>query len=640
MGLFYWRADDQFELRVVSGPEISEPRHQALTSLPMSDPLVRRVQSASGALVFADAAASPEVNPSALVVGAGAARFLCAVPVSVAGRLRGLLCVGDKTPRALGAVAHDALIESLSHWAAIAASLIEQQYHLRRRERAEREYLRYKNRHETHIQNTPVAFVQWNADFEVTGWNPAAESVFGYSEVEALGRDIVDLIVLPDGRPEVRKRLGKLLAGANEPYAINENQTKDGRTILCEWYNTPLNDETGAVYGGISLALDITDRMEAHQALEERERDLAVTLNSIGDAVIATDAAGRITRMNPVAEELTGWTFADAKGRLIDEVIRLETGETGQLYPGAFEAVIETGRIHAEARPAALVRRDGTRCQISDSIAPIRTADGEMRGAVLVFSDATEQYQREQELRQAREIAEEMNQLKSAFLANMSHEIRTPLTTIIGFAEIVEEETRSAAELAEAGEFAALIRRSGQRLLETINSVLDLSRLEAGTVHLHPRQIDIGREVHETIDLFRPRSEDAGIRLEVDVPEAPLHAFIDPAGVHRIMVNLVGNALKFTEPGGRITVSAFAEGGESVIEVQDTGVGIDPEFVPALFGAFQQESMGRARLHEGSGLGLAITQQLVELMSGTIEVESEKGEGTVFTVRLPQAAAS
>jgi PAS domain S-box-containing protein len=342
--------------------------------------------------------------------------------------------------------------------------------------------------------------------------------------------------------------------------------------------------------------------------------------------------------MNPIAEVLTGWTFAEVHGRPVDEVVRVEVDADEEAHWDAFQTAIETGELRRELDPITLRRRDGTFFQIKDSIAPIRTADGEVRGAVLVFSDATEQYQREQELREAREIAEEMNQLKSAFLANMSHEIRTPLTTIIGFAEIVEAETRSAAELEVAGEFAALIRRSGHRLLETINSVLDLSRLEAGTVHLHPSETDVSREVDETVNLFRPRAEDAGIRLVVEVPEAPLQAHLDPAGLHRILVNLLGNAIKFTEPEGRITVRAFAEEAHCVIEVRDTGVGIAPEFVPELFAAFQQESTGQARLHEGSGLGLAITQQLVELMGGTIEVASEKGEGTVFTVRLPQAA--
>ncbi len=644
VGLLYERAGEQMAIRTGGGPDFADTLRGTLSPLSMSDPFVQQLQQMEGPAVFADAAAHPSVRASALVAGPWPMRFIGAVPVVVRGATRGMLVVGDRSPRALGSVARDELVRLMADWAQVVTTLMDQQQALRARDRVEWEYLRYKNRHETHIENTPVAFMQWNPDFEVTGWNPAAESIFGYSAAEALGRNIGELIIPPALRSQVQGMLRGLLAENEQDgrHNINENRTKEGRTILCEWYNTPLKDENGTVYGGISLALDITDRVEAQEALEERERDLAVTLNSIGDAVIATDAEGNITRMNPMAEALTGWTIADARGTSIDEVVRVthaaEAGSRAAPFEELFEKVVDEGRVHNGTHPMTLVRRDDTRCQITESMAPIRTADGVVRGTVLVFSDATAQHRREQELREAREIAEEMNQLKSAFLANMSHEIRTPLTTIIGFAEIVEEETRSADEVEQAGEFAKMIRRSGQRLLETINSVLDLSRLEAGTVHLHPSETDVRHEVCETVDLFRPRFADADIRLTVEVPEEPLPAVIDPTGLHRILVNLIGNAIKFTDPGGEITVRASGSDTTLVLAVEDTGVGIDPAFVPDLFEAFKQETTGQNRLHEGSGLGLTITHQLVELMGGTIEVESKKGVGTMFTVRLPRHA--
>jgi signal transduction histidine kinase len=242
-----------------------------------------------------------------------------------------------------------------------------------------------------------------------------------------------------------------------------------------------------------------------------------------------------------------------------------------------------------------------------------------------------ERINREDALRAARDEAEEMNRLKSAFLANMSHEIRTPLTSIIGFSEVLGEQ-----DLGEASRFAHLIQRGGQRLLDTLNSVLDLSQLEAGSMQLAPKDINVGQEVEGAASFFTPRAEKDDVALHVHLPSDPVEAHLDASAVQRILNNLLGNAVKFTPAGGRIDVRLRAPADYVVIEVDDTGVGIDQDFLPHLFDAFQQESTGNARTFEGSGLGLAITHQLVQLMGGTIDVTTGKGEGTCFTVRLPR----
>jgi signal transduction histidine kinase len=242
-----------------------------------------------------------------------------------------------------------------------------------------------------------------------------------------------------------------------------------------------------------------------------------------------------------------------------------------------------------------------------------------------------ERINREDALRAARDEAEEMNRLKSAFLANMSHEIRTPLTSIIGFSEVLGDQ-----DLGKASRFAHLIQRGGERLLDTLNSVLDLSQLEAGSMQLSPKDINMGQEVEAASSFFAPRAEKEDINLRVHLPGDPVEAHLDASAVQRILNNLVGNAVKFTPPGGRVDLRLSASASHVVIEVEDTGVGIDQDFLPQLFDAFQQESTGNARAFEGSGLGLAITQQLVQLMGGTIDVATEKGEGTRFTVRLPR----
>lgn len=247
----------------------------------------------------------------------------------------------------------------------------------------------------------------------------------------------------------------------------------------------------------------------------------------------------------------------------------------------------------------------------------------------VVLRDITERKQYERHLLEAKERAEEIARLKSTLLSNISHEIRTPLAGVIGFAEVLEEELDEPHR-----ELAALIRDSGRRLLETLNTLLDLARIEAGAFVLTPEPFDAADEVRQSVRIFQRMIDDKGLRLELDLPDGPLPVYLDRNGFHRIVVNLVSNAVKFTDEG-MIRVGLATEGDWLRLQVQDTGVGIDPKFLPHIFEEFRQENNGLTRAHQGSGLGLAITHRLVEMMGGRIEVQSEKGKGTTFTVWLP-----
>ncbi len=234
----------------------------------------------------------------------------------------------------------------------------------------------------------------------------------------------------------------------------------------------------------------------------------------------------------------------------------------------------------------------------------------------------------------AREQAEEMARLKSAFLANMSHEIRTPLTAIIGFAQVLGEEVS-----ADQRNLVEPIEQSGKRLLSTLNSVLDLARLKSEGMALEIGPLDLAEEIHEIAEMLRPMATERGLSLIVNAPVMGVVARADRSAFNRVITNLVSNAVKFTEKG-RITLSVDQTDHLVYVRVRDTGRGISPEFLPRLFEEFRQESTGVMRSHEGSGLGLAITKGLIDLMRGTIEVDSVVDEGTVFTVSLPRESVS
>ena len=250
-------------------------------------------------------------------------------------------------------------------------------------------------------------------------------------------------------------------------------------------------------------------------------------------------------------------------------------------------------------------------------------------GAAGTLTDVTDTVNVEAE-RRARQRAEELLRLKSSLLDTMSHELRTPLTSVLGFAEVLADEIEG-----EHAEFASHIHAGASRLLDTLNSVLDLAQLEGRGLSLQQDRTDAGAELAETAGLLRPLAEQKGLALTVRVPEEGVPVVLDRHALQRVLTNLVGNAIKFT-PAGRVAVG-LAAGAERVrFEVEDTGVGISEAFLPHLFEPFRQASEGLARSHEGSGLGLSITKQLVELMGGTIAVESEVGAGTRFTVEVPR----
>jgi PAS domain S-box-containing protein len=274
-------------------------------------------------------------------------------------------------------------------------------------------------------------------------------------------------------------------------------------------------------------------------------------------------------------------------------------------------------------------QHDGMVRYISVNGAPLRDSTGEIRQVVFSIDDITDQVQYERELKAAKEEAERANELKAAFFANVTHDLRTPLTSIIGSAEMLAQKAPE-----EFQSNISRIERSSRRLLDTINSVLDLSKLETGAIEPELESLDLIDEVLGTAEIFQPQAAEQDVTLNTEVGVDTIPIALDSTMLHRIVDNLISNALKFTEAGGTVVLRADATDDAATIEVEDTGVGIKEEYRPRLFESFSREDDVLDK--DGSGLGLPITKRLTELMDGTMEVESEKGVGTTFTVRFPR----
>ena len=375
---------------------------------------------------------------------------------------------------------------------------------------------------------------------------------------------------------------------------------------------------------GASVALrgQVRRRVAALRASETRYHTL---VDRASDAVFVHDLDGRDADLNLAARALLGLAEGEPAPPLIDTVA---AGDR----PLAVEHTRRLRAVGNARTDVRIVRPDGT-TRLYEVESQVIDVGGTER-VLSLGRDVGARRAYERGLVEAREAAEETARVKSAFLANMSHEIRTPLTAVIGFADVLMDEVD-----ADARGLVEAIGGGGRRLLSTLNSVLDLARLDARTEALRPVPLDVVRHVEEGAALLRPLADARGLRLDVVVPDGPVLATLDAGALDRVVTNLVGNALKFTERGA-VTVGVERDGDAVVLYVADTGIGIAADFLPDLFAEFRQQSEGDARSHEGTGLGLAITQRLVALLGGAVAVESEVGAGTTFTVTLPLGGAA
>lgn len=413
------------------------------------------------------------------------------------------------------------------------------------------------------------------------------------------------------------------------PLAVFFALTVAASSIACVWFGgstvTPALYIASLVCTSLVTLFVAASRLDVQKQFQAIEERYHAVVEQASDGIYLLDSESlAFLDANPAFCRMTGFSLAELKKKSITDLVVALPHTDSESCCHSFR-----GR-QAHVVERMLRRADGSICYVELHIDRIRYADRDVLSVVVHDVSSRKEY--EERLVKAKENAEEISSFKSSLLANMSHEIRTPLSSILGWTTVLNDELPAGQR-----EVLRLIEQSGRRLHNTLDSVLELAQLDANSKKLEPILIDVSEEVRSIAGAVQVDAETKGIGLSVHVQGEPAWVQLDVACLRRVLNHVVDNAIKFTDTG---SVSFIVDATESSvrIDIVDTGVGISEDFLPSIFEEFKQESAGLDRDHEGNGLGLAIAGRLVNLLGGTIEVNSRRGEGSAFSITLPAAA--
>ncbi|HSU16259.1 MAG TPA: PAS domain S-box protein [Longimicrobium sp.] len=469
------------------------------------------------------------------------------------------------------------------------------------------------------------AVIVTDPDGTIRSWNRYAETLYGWRAAEVMGRNILDVTPTSASREEGAEIMARLRAGEtwSGDYAVRR---RDGVTFAVHVTDTPVFDAAGELSGIVGVSYDLTVRRDAEEELRRQAEDLEDFFENASLGMHWVGHDGTILRANRAELEMLGYPAEEYIGRPIadfhadpeviaDILARLTRGETLLDY---------------EAR---LKRRDGSLRHVVISSNVRFDGDGRFLHTRCLTRDVTERRRAEEEMRRLKDEAERASRAKSDFLAMMSHELRTPLNAIIGYGDLLDGEVVGGLNPTQHHHLGRITASAGY-LLELIDQVLALSRIESGREEIAARDVDLAALAGDVVSLMRPLAERKELALEVDVRPGIGTARTDGGKLRQILLNLLSNAVKFTDRG-RVALRARREDGAVLFAVSDTGPGIAPEHWETIFAPFTQVDQSRTRREGGSGLGLTVSRRYSALLGGDVTVESTVGRGTTFTLRLP-----
>jgi len=503
------------------------------------------------------------------------------------------------------------------------------------RRRMEGEFLQLSRRMELILDSAEEGIYGLDAERRTTFVNAAAERLLGWSAEELVGQVQHDFIhhSRPDGSPHsiedcpvyATLRDGRVHASGNDIF-----WRKDGTGVEVEYTSVPIK-EGQRITGAVVTFRDVTERRRSEEALRQSEARFRMLVDTASEGVSTLDSEGRTNYVNQRMADMLGYEPSEMIGRSLHDFHDDDAAEEGT-------ALMQRHRQDlANVREVRFRRKDGADLWALLSTTPIPGLSRSPGGVLTMATDITDRKRAEAELIRAKESAERAAQVKSEFLANMSHEIRTPMNGIIGMTGLLLDTDLTG----EQRDYLEMVDESAESLLRVLNDILDLSRVESGSLELDPQPFPLRETLVDTLNTLGLRARQKGLGLSFRVrPEVPNGVIGDAGRIRQVLVNLVGNAIKFTD-AGEVSVNVgreAGEGGEMMLHVtvQDDGIGIAPERQAAVFDRFTQADSSTTRRFGGSGLGLAISSQLVGLMGGRIWVESEPGRGSAFhfTARL------
>lgn len=568
-------------------------------------------------------------------------RSFCALPFLSGKAILGLLLLANRS-----APYDSELVEYLQPFLATCGNLIEASRNEKRRIEAERELEKLS----LVASKTDNAVVITDRDGYTEWVNEGFTRLTGYTVQEVVGRKPGSLLqgalTDPNTVREIRELLGEKKSFSKEVL----NYHKSGWTYWVSMNITPIFDDIGEVVRFIAIETDVSQRKQAEIALKESETLIRTIVDSAVDGIITINEQGVVQSFNRAAGEMFGYTPEEVIGSnvrmLMTEPYRSEHDTYIHNFIRTGQAkIIGTGREVYGAR-----RKDGTVFPFYIAVSEVPLHDRRLFAGIL--RDITQQKLNEQELKQAKEAAEAGARAKSEFLATMSHEIRTPMNAIIGMADLLWESDLTE----EQRQYLSVFKQAGKVLLGVINAVLDLSKIEAGQLLLDVRGFSLSELVNNVYEVMRPAARDKTLSLTQSIlPETPDLLLGDYGRVQQILINLMGNAVKFT-PSGSVALNVMTvpfagspvpvpvqpEGdsppGEMVLlrfSVRDTGIGIEERKLEDIFKSFTQADSSITRQYGGTGLGLTISRRTAEMMGGTIQVESHPGRGSTFHVFIP-----